>query len=311
MYQKITALFKGFIQLYVAPLFRQSSHKKYILGLALSLQALLGYCQWTPYTGDDTYYLLPEDTILLRTGILSEKFFKHTLAPGQTLFSLSKFYGLTLEELYFYNPTLKGNYKVGSIVQVPIPNRAINRYKGKYFEESQYVPVCYKVQKGDNLYHISKRVFRLPVETVMQKNQLQNNTLQVGQMLQVGWMSIYGIPDSLRLFKGHPLWKKSFTLKRKYYYQKQYKKERKKQGPALWNKTGKDKATLVVMHRNAPKGSVIGITNPMNNRTVYAKVIEKIPYSYPADIEAIVSPTIAKMLGILDEKFYCEVRYLK
>jgi len=271
-----------------------------------------GYCQSTPYTGDATYYLLPEDTIFLRTGILSEKFFNHKLAPGQTIYSLANFYGLTLEELYFYNPALKdGAYKVGSVVKVPIPNRAINRYKGKYFEESQYVPICYVVESGDNLYHISKRIFRLPIETVKQKNQLQSNTLRIGQVLDVGWMSIYGIPDSLRQFKGHPLWKHSRTLKRSYYYQKQYKKERQSQGPALWNKKSKNKSTLVVMHRHAPKGSVIGITNPMNNRTVYAKGIETVPYSYPADIVAIVSPAIAKMLGILDEKFYCQLSYLK
>ncbi len=284
---------------------------KWLVCLLLCCHTLLAYSQWTPYTGDDTYYLLPEDTIFLKTGILSEKFFHHSLAPGQTLFSLVKFYGMTLEELYFYNPAVKDNYKVGTVVKVPIPNRAISRYKSKYFEESQYVPVCYVVQRGDNLYHISKRIFRLPIETVQQKNQLDNHTLKVGQILNVGWMSIFGIPDSLRQFKGHPLWKQSYTLKRKYYYQQQHKKERKTQGPALWRKTATDKASLVVMHRNAPKGSVIGITNPMNNRTVFARVIEKIPYSYPADIEAIVSPTIAKMLGVLDEKFYCKIKYLK
>jgi len=66
------------------------------------------------YTGDDTYYLLPKDSIFLNVGILSEKIFQHKLAPGQTLFSLANFYGLTLTELYFYNPELKNNaYNIG------------------------------------------------------------------------------------------------------------------------------------------------------------------------------------------------------
>lgn len=289
----------------------QTAGKKWFVCCILCFYTFLAFSQWSPYTGDETYYLLPEDTIFLETGLLSEKLFHHRLAPGQTLYSLARFYGLTLEELYFYNPTAKTNYKVGMVVKVPIPNRAINRYKSKYFEESQYVPVCYVVQRGDNLYHISKRIFRLPIETVQQKNQLETHILKVGQVLNVGWMGIHGIPDSLRQFKGHPLWKQSWTLKRKYFYQKQNKKERKKQGPARWVKKSEDKSALVVMHRHAAKGSVIGITNPMNNRTVYAKVIEKIPYTYPAEIEAVVSPTVAKMLGVLDEKFYCKVRYLK
>jgi len=264
------------------------------------------------YTGDETYYLLPEDTIFLKLGILSEKIFEHKLAPGQTLFSLANFYGLTLNELYFYNSKLKNNaYNIGESVKIPIPNRAIKRYKGTYFEESQYVPVCYIVKKGDNLYHISKRIFKLPVDTVKQKNQLMDNTLYIGQVLDVGWMSIYGIPDSLRQFRGHPLWKHSFANKRSYFYKKVYTKEYNRRGPALWIKGAKDKSTIVVMHRKAPEGSIVAVTNPMNNRTVYAKVIAKIPYTYPADIEAIVSPTVAKMLGVIDEKFYVRTSYLR
>ena len=270
-----------------------------------------GYDPNSFYTGDSTYYLLPDDTIFLATGILSQKMHEHRLAPRQTLYSLAQFYGLTLEELYFYNPTLKNaNYSIGTVVRIPIPNRAINRYKGKYFEESQYVPVCYVVEKGDNLYHISKRVFKLPIETVKEKNNLESNVLSVGQVLNVGWMSIFGIPDSLRQFKGHPLWKQSYVNKRKYFHKKVYKKERKRQGPALWIKGTKDKSTLVVMHRQAREGDIIGVTNPMNNRTVYAKVVGKIPYAYPANIEVIVSPTVAKMLGVLDEKFYAKIQYL-
>lgn len=301
--------------LYFSPVFReifsQKKGKKYIICLLCCAHSILSLGQWSSYTGDETYYLLPQDTIYLRTGILSEKFFHHHLAPGQTLYSLAKFYGLTLEELYFYNPNLKQAYDIGAEVKIPIPNRAIQRYKGKYFEESQYVPVCYIVQKGDNLYHISKRIFKLPVETVQEKNQLNTYALQVGQILNVGWMSIHGIPDSLRQFRGHPMWKKSLGLMKSYYYQKEYKRERQKKGPASWNKKSKDKGRLVIMHRKAPKGSIVGITNPMNNRTVYAKVIERIPYTYPSEIEAIVSPTIAKMLGVLDEKFYCTIKYLR
>jgi len=264
------------------------------------------------YTGDETYYLLPEDTIFLKLGILSEKIFEHKLAPGQTLFSLSKFYGLTLNEVYFYNPKLKTNaYNVGQRVKIPIPNRAIKRYKGTYFEESQYVPICYVVKKGETLFHISKRIFKLPVDTVKQKNQLTDNTLHIGQVLDVGWMSIYGIPDSLRQFRGHPLWKQSFANKRRYFYKKVYTKEYNRRGPALWVKDGKDKSTIAVMHRKAPEGSIVGVTNPMNNRTVYAKVIGKVPFAYPADIEAIVSPTVAKMLGVIDEKFYIRTSYLR
>ena len=270
------------------------------------------YGQHTQFTGDEIYYLLPQDTIFLQIEGASEKIFRHKLAPRQTLFSLSKFYGLTIDEIYFYNPSLKANtYKKGDAISIPIPNRAIKRFKGKYFEPSQYVPVCYMVERGDNLYHISKRIFKLPLETVKEKNNLTSNTLSIGQVLNVGWMSIHGIPDSLRQFKGHPLWKRSFNNKKKYFYQTEHKKEQETRGPARWIKGNSNSTTLVVLHRKATEGAIVGVTNPMNKRTVYAKVVGSIPYTYPADVEVIVSPTIAKMLGVLDEKFYARTHYLK
>ena len=271
-----------------------------------------GYGQHTQFTGDETYYLLPQDTIFLQIGRASEKIFRHKLAPGQTLFSLSKFYGLTIDEIYFYNPSLKANtYKKGDAISIPIPNRAIKRFKGKYFESSQYIPVCYMVERGDNLYHISKRIFKLPLETVKEKNNLTDNTLSIGQILNVGWMSIHGIPDSLRQFKGHPLWKRSFNNKKEYFYQTESKKEQETRGPARWIKGNSNSTALVVLHRKATEGAIVGVTNPMNKRTVYAKVIGRVPYTYPADVEVIVSPVIAKMLGVLDEKFYARTHYLK
>jgi len=286
--------------------------KQHILFLLLLALGTPVYGQHTLFTGDETYYLLPQDTIFLNIEGASEKIFRHQLAPGQTLFSLSKFYGLTINELYFYNPSLKANtYKIGDPISIPIPNRAIKRFKGKYFESSQYVPVCYMVERGDNLYHISKRIFRLPLETVKEKNNLTDNTLSIGQVLKVGWMSIHGIPDSLRQFKGHPLWKRSFNNKKKYFYQTAYKKEHETRGPARWIKGNGNSTALVVMHRKATEGSIVGVTNPMNKRIVYAKVIGSVPYTYPADVEVIVSPTIAKMLGVLDEKFYARTHYLK
>ncbi len=307
--QRLYSLFSTLCSKFIIQTYLKKQHILILLLLVLGAPL---YGQYNLFTGDDTYYLLPQDTIFLKIEGASEKIFKHKLAPGQTLFSLSKFYGLTINELYFYTPSLKNNpYNIGDPISIPIPNRAIKRFKGKYFEPSQYVPVCYMVERGDNLYHVSKRIFKLPLETVKEKNNLTSNTLSIGQVLNVGWMSIYGIPDSLRQFKGHPLWKRSFNNKKKYFYQKEDKKERETRGPALWIKGNDNSRALVVMHRKAKEGSIVGVTNPMNKRTVYAKVIGKIPYTYSADVEVIVSPTIAKMLGVLDEKFYARTHYLK
>ena len=118
----------------------------------------------TNYTGDSLQYLTSQDTIFLKSGLYSEKVFTHVLAPKQTLYSLSRFYGLTLEELYFYNPQNEGgHYNVGSKIEIPIPNRSIIRYRPANFDASQFVPVYYVVKKGETMFHVARRLFKLPL----------------------------------------------------------------------------------------------------------------------------------------------------
>lgn len=263
-------------------------------------------------TGDTLNYLIPQDTIFLSSGLYSQKVFIHVMEPNQTLYSLSRFYGLTLEELYFYNPKNQGGrYEVGSEITIPVPNRSILRYRPTDYHDSLYVPICYVVKRGETLFNIAHRIFKLPVDTIMDRNYMMTPALFIGQRLHVGWMSIKGIPDNARQFNGHPIWKKSFSFKRKYLTEKTRKREYSRKGPAVFIKGAKSTSDLFVMHRHAPIGSVVAVTNPMKRRTVYAKVVAKIPNTYDANIEIVVSPKVGKMLGVRDQKFYVKTKYLR
>jgi len=264
------------------------------------------------YTGDSLSYLTPQDTVFLSAGSYGQKIFTHIMEPKQTLYSLSKFYGLTLDELYFYNPENEGGqYGPGSQIKIPIPNRSIIRYKPADYSPYLYVPIYYVVKKGETMYHVAQRLFKLPIDTIMDRNNLVEPTLSVGHKLLIGWMDIYGIPETYRQHKGHPLWQKSYAYKKKYYAAKQSKKEYRRKGPAVFINGTKSTSDLLVMHRYAPVGSIVQITNPMKKRTLYAKVIAKTPSTYDANVEIVVSPRVGKMLGVRDKKFYVKTRYLR
>ncbi|MEM1122954.1 MAG: LysM peptidoglycan-binding domain-containing protein [Bacteroidota bacterium] len=263
-------------------------------------------------TGDSLRYLTPQDTIFLTSDAYSQKVFTHIIEPKQTLYSLSKFYGLTLDELYFYNPKNEGGrYGVGSAIKIPIPNRSIIRFRPDDYSPEAYVPIYYVVQKGETLYHIAQRVFKMPIDTIMDRNFLLTTTIAVGHKLQIGWMSIEGVPDNFRQFRGHPLWKKSYAYRKRYNAAKQTKREYRRRGPAMFIKGAKSTTDLLVMHKYAPVGSIVQVTNPMKKRTVYAKVVAKMPKTYDANIEIVVSPRVGKMLGVIDKKFYVKTRYLR
>lgn len=266
-------------------------------------------------TGDSTRFLTAKDTIFLSINGYQEKVFEHVLEKGQTLYSLARFYGLKLDEVYAYNPRLhKEGYKPGDAVQIPVPNRAILRYKNSSFRVWNYVPVYYKVKKGDTFYGISKRYFKMPIDTIIQRNNLPPDIeLSRDQKLHIGWMSRHGIPDSLRQIRGGPLWEKSYSMKNVYFLKKSAKREYKQSGAAYWNQEKGASNDLYALHPYAPIGSIISIKSPLYNRTVYVKVIGRMPLrAYDREeTKVIVSQAVAKMLGARDPRFFVEIQYLK
>jgi LysM repeat protein len=265
-------------------------------------------------TGDSLRFLTAKDTIFLTMNNYQEKIFEHQLEKGQTLYSMARFYGLKLDEVYAYNPRLKKEgYKPGDKVRIPIPNRAIMRYKTEAFRKWHYVPVCYKVKKGDTFYGISNRIFKMPIDTILQRNNLPDLSLHNGQVLHVGWMSRSGISDTLRQIRGGPLWEKSYALKNAYFQHKFTKIEQIEKGAAFWVKDENGGSDLYALHPYAPIGSIISIKNPVYNRTIYVKVVGRMSSrAYDkAGTKVVVSATVAKMLGAIDPRFFVEIRYLK
>lgn len=254
--------------------------------------------------------LLTSRDSLLLTVEAGKKFIHHPIKSKQTLFSISRYYNIGLEELFEHNPAFRDDptLRIGSRVKIPIPNKAIKRYKSSSFVASQNTSIYYVVQPGDNLYQISKRYFEMPVDSIAKRNRLKNNAIRPGQRLQMGWMGTEGIHADWRPVR--PV-TESDVLKSQFTESKRNKKEISAQGVCFWPKDSKEKGSLYALHREAAIGSIIQVNNPMGNRTVYAKVIGRIPESYERNIEVVLSPEAARKLGARDPRFFVKTKYLK
>ncbi|MEZ5043841.1 MAG: LysM peptidoglycan-binding domain-containing protein [Saprospiraceae bacterium] len=275
---------------------------------------LIGMTSYTSNaTGDSLFYLLPQDSVLLHVGDYQEKFFLHTIEKKQTLFSLAKFYGLKVQELYYYNPGLKEKgTSIGDPVRIPIPNKAILRYTYPGFIPTQFARVYYVVRKGDTMFRIAKYYFRMPVEDIMARNQLSSTTLKTGQVLHIGWISLVGVPEDYRRNPNGPYHPQNEALQKIYYERVASKTEKSGQGIAVWQKNSQNKSELYALHRLARVDSVIEITNPMTHRTIFAKVIGSIPATaYPDNVEVILSPLAAQLLGAKDPQFFVQVKHYR
>jgi len=270
-------------------------------------------CSKISATGDSTKILLPHDSVYVIVGEFPEKIIIHTIAKKQTLYSIARHYGLEIEELGFYNPTLAAtNFKIGETIKIPIPNQSFRRFKKKKFIRWKYAPVYYKVRPGETMFTIAKMYFDMPVDSLKSRNKYWNNDIAAGMILQVAWLPTAGVPDSLQKMKGHPLWRNSQQAQSLFAANGAARKLIKHAGPSAWPKQiGPTGNESFILHNTAPIGEILAISNPMNNRVVYAKCIGRIPKSYPPDTKSVVSPSVAKLLAIQDERFYSIIKYYK
>ncbi|MEQ1746061.1 MAG: LysM peptidoglycan-binding domain-containing protein [Saprospiraceae bacterium] len=254
--------------------------------------------------------LTPKDSVLLTINN-SQKLIHHIVKPKQTLFSLAKYYGLSLEELYALHPEFQTNpaLRAGTLVSIPIPNRAIRRYKGMNFDPAKFAPIYYVVQPGDNLFQICKRHFSMPVDSIRVRNNMRNEQIKPGQLLLIGWMGLEGISADWRTPAAPPITGQTHQLR--YDEEKKARNEIITQGVCFWQRDSNEKGDLYALHREANIGTVMAVNNPMSRRTVYAKVIGRIPAGYGSNIEVVLSPAAARQIGARDPRFFVKIRYLK
>ncbi|MCW3467392.1 LysM peptidoglycan-binding domain-containing protein [Chitinophaga nivalis] len=87
------------------------------------------------------------------------------------------------------------------------------------------------------------------------------------------------------------------------------KKAATEKGPGTWfksNAVGK----YYALHNTAPRGTIIKVTNPLNGKAVYAKVLDVIPQMKSnAGLIIKLSDSAMQALGSNETRFYCELNY--
>lgn len=180
-------------------------------------------------------------------------------------------------------------------------------------------PTQYKVSPGETLYSIAKR-FNTTVEDISNLNGLKSNSISPGQVLLVksgNPMSAPAAPpanhptdsivakrDSTSMVtssdSSHHMNANKFGI---------YEKDEK--GVATWmDDDGLDPNKMLVLHRTAPIGTVVKITNVMTNRTTFAKVVGRFTDTEQTkDVIIVMTKNVAQSLGALDKRFQVNLSY--
>lgn len=179
----------------------------------------------------------------------------------------------------------------------------------------------YKVSAHETLYSIAKR-FNTTVEALTTLNKLKSTTLSPGQVLIVPNGTPAAQPQTQPVVQAAT---PTDTVKRDSTYvaapvdsvahrpgtNKYGLFEKNERGVATWiDDASLDPNKKLVLHRTAPIGTVMRITNPMNNRTTFAKVVGRFTDSQNTkDAVVVMTKNVAEALGALDKRFHVNISY--
>ena len=261
---------------------------------------------------DTVVYLTVRDSVLLEIAPDRRKYTRHVVTPRQTIYSLSRFYAQDIDQVYALNPGLAdGTLDIGDTVRVAVPNVAITRFRDSGFRRADYAPVYYAVAPGETMYHVAKTVFRMPVDTLLALNGLTGHDLRVGQLLQVGWMSVGGAAKHIKPRALSPLQRENAANAAVYKQEASAAARRElTRGVATYTPgSGDVSGKLFALYNGAPVGSILRIGNTANKRVAYARVIGRLPDNARRErIDIAVSGTTARVLGQSGGNFYVTIQ---
>ncbi|MEO3407811.1 LysM peptidoglycan-binding domain-containing protein [Mucilaginibacter sp. CAU 1740] len=171
----------------------------------------------------------------------------------------------------------------------------------------------YKVSAGETLFSIAKR-FNTSVDDIKALNKLNSDTLAPNQVINVRT----GMPPEDTTAKQPVMQKDSTNVVMQQDSTGDHGKanrfglyEKVEKGVATWmDDAGLDPKKELVLHRTAPIGTIIKITNPMNNHTTFAKVVGRFTDNETnKNVLIIMTKNTADALGALDKRFQVNISY--
>jgi LysM repeat protein len=104
---------------------------------------------------------------------------RYTVKPGDSLYTISRSYGISVEALKEANGLEGSHLKPKQVLLIPNPKK---RPAGKAAQKASSETEPYIVKQGDSLYSISKKA-GLSIEEIKRLNQLRTDVLKAGQRL--------------------------------------------------------------------------------------------------------------------------------
>ncbi|HXI01258.1 MAG TPA: LysM peptidoglycan-binding domain-containing protein [Sphingobacteriaceae bacterium] len=258
-----------------------------------------------------------------------KKIIIHKIDPRDTYYSISRRYRVNPGTIMEFN--INKALHPGEQVKVPttlefIQSQKVTVTTARPATYSQLAPVKtqtiidYKVGPKETLFSISQR-FNTSVDDIKMLNRLTSDALVVGRIIKVRQGSpppaappvqpvvalvIPQVPDTSSIDSSANNTNRSKNPATKY----GLREITEKGVAASIIDAGLDNTRMLALHRTAPVGTIIKITNPMTGKTTFAKVVGKITDNDASrDAIVLVNKATADLIGALDRRFQVTLVY--
>lgn len=243
-------------------------------------------------------------------GALSATFIEYTIKAKDNLNMLASKYGTTVEEIKRVNQLNSINLRIGQVLKIPVTNGEIESVTQQAVVNTVKSENSFEhiVATSETIYSIAKK-YNLTTYQLKAANNLTENELTVGQKLTIKGANKIAIntpaeeeSESVETMKDPKLKQPASKFGLVRFDEK---------GVAVWiADQDLDPTKMFVLHRTAPVGTIIRVTNPITNRSAFAKVVGKFTENETTkDVIIVMTKAVADSIGALDKRFFCNLNY--
>jgi len=114
-----------------------------------------------------------------------EGFIQHEIQSGQTLYSISRKYNVSIDEIKAYNDVKKNELKIGTILRIPKKpsSKVVSKQESTASQEDNFI--YHKVKKKETLFSLSQQ-YNVSIASILEMNeQLDKEGLKYGQYIRI------------------------------------------------------------------------------------------------------------------------------
>jgi len=271
----------------------------------------------------------------------------HKVAPKESYYSIGRLYNVAPKEIISFNNNISLN--IGTLIKVPTQRPfAIAGARNNNSAKAEAIPagelVEYKVGPKESLFAISRK-FGTTVDNIKLLNNLTSNNLSIGQVLKIkqGQATAVTKTDVGQTLPVHEQTKlkvetaaqthttspagantptepveastgeapKPVIEKPKNRAGRLGVSEINEKGIAVsFDDESLDNSKMLALHKTAPIGTIVRVTNPMTDRVTFVKVVGKFTENETTkDAIIVLTKATADQLGALDKRFLVNIDY--